>query len=449
MSKDIVLKHVSIDSFMGIDKSNPVVLDLAKHYAKGKNITTLSGNQGTRKTSTISALLFLLGANFDFDKDNLINITDDTINLENEFEVDGEQYRVKATKSRFLLEKLYANPGKEGKWVKEDSPKETLRKLIGNLGLSPMFLKEQSGEKQIDWFRRTFSDEENSKKETSIKTSLGKLVPARREANREYKRLQTVLNDSDLFINWEDSERRFKKEITIEAEQKKLNDLGKAADEYRNAENGMAIIGQQIESKTNEIERLEAALKVAKDEKEALLVRKTNGDEYLAQNVMAKTDYDDAQREFRLISQQLLEQKEWKEIKKLKDEMDQYETLVQDADAKKDKLKLDLMKVTKKYLPEIDGLEIKIATGMDDEEEGIYFEGKTMAQLSESELWGLFFKIWEQKDVRFVFIENVSSLGTDAVAILNMLAKNDVKIFATQMDRKKQSMKISFTDTVD
>lgn len=163
---------------------------------------------------------------------------------------------------------------------------------------------------------------------------------------------------------------------------------------------------------------------------------------------MVKTEYQEAEAAYMDINRVLLEQQDWKRIKQLKIDMDQYETLVQDADAKKDKLKMDLMKVTKKYLPEIEGLEIKIATGMDDEEEGIYYNNKTMAQLSESELWSLFFQIWEQKQVRFVFIENVSSLGTDAVGVLNMLAENGVKIFASMMDRKKGSMKISFTDTL-
>jgi len=445
---DINLKIVSIESFMGIDRSNPVVLDLEKHYSKGKNITTLAGNQGTCKTSTINALLFALGANFDFDKDNLINLTDGTLNLESEFEADGEQYRVKASKSRFLLEKFYQNTGKAGKWVPESSPKETLRQLIGNLGLSPMFLKSQDGAKQIEWFRKTFSDEENSKKEETIKNNLAKLTPARREAYKEYTRLKNVLTSSDLYINWEDSEKRFSKEVKIEEAKTKVELLKKGADDYVRAEDKLEMIKRDIERKKDVIELLKQQLGQAEKDLVDLQDKKVVGEQYLAANVMVKTEYQEAEAAYMDINRVLLEQQDWKRIKQLKIDMDQYETLVQDADAKKDKLKMDLMKVTKKYLPEIEGLEIKIATGMDDEEEGIYYNNKTMAQLSESELWSLFFQIWEQKQVRFVFIENVSSLGTDAVGVLNMLAENGVKIFASMMDRKKGSMKISFTDTL-
>lgn len=445
---DINLKSVTIESFMGIDKSNPIVLDLGKYYAKGKNITTLAGNQGTCKTSTINALLFLLGVNFDFDKDNLINLNDDTIHLENEFEVDGEQYRVKATKSRFVLEKFYQNPGKSGKWIPEGSPKETLRTLIGNIGMSPMFLKDKKGKEQIEWFRKTFSDEENSKKELALLTKLKQITDARREANKEYNRLKNVLNSNDLYINWEDSEKRFAKPVSIEAAKEKVDLLKKGANDYRLAQDRIELVKNSINTTKQTIESLKEQLAQAEKDLVTLEERKEVGDKYIAEHAMIVTEYEEAEQEYMNISQVLVEQNQWKETQKLKAELDEAEDLVQQADAKKDKIKTDLLKVTKKYLPEIDELEIKIATGLDDEEEGIYYQKKTMAQLSESELWALFFKIWEQKDVRFVFIENISSLGTDAVGVVNMLAEHGVKIFATMMDRKKESMKISFTDSI-
>src|SRR5687768_11360231 len=103
MARDIKLKRFEVGAFMGIDKNNPVLIDFSARKHQNKNITTFAGNQGTGKTSTITALMYALGATFKIDADNFINTTDGTIKDELEFEVDGVQYKVNATKSRFAL----------------------------------------------------------------------------------------------------------------------------------------------------------------------------------------------------------------------------------------------------------------------------------------------------------------------------------------------------------
>jgi hypothetical protein len=115
-----------------------------------------------------------------------------------------------------------------------------------------------------------------------------------------------------------------------------------------------------------------------------------------------------------------------------------------------DKLRLDLLKITRTYLPGIEGLEMKLKMGLDDEEEGIYYNGKSLAQLSESELWDLFENIWAEKGVQFVFCENITSLGSEAVKTLNRLVKEKkAQVFATAMDRSKKDMEIIFSTKID
>jgi hypothetical protein len=109
-----------------------------------------------------------------------------------------------------------------------------------------------------------------------------------------------------------------------------------------------------------------------------------------------------------------------------------------------------MLKITKTYLPPIDGLEIQVNTGIDNERaEGIYYNDKTLAQLSESELWDLFMRIWNEKGVRFIFCENINALGSEAIKTLNKLSKDGCTIFATQMDRSKKTIGISFEAKIE
>lgn len=466
MANDLHLIRAEINSFMGISAKDPIILDLQKYYAKGKNIAKLSGDQGTGKSSTINGLLYLLGANFDFDKDNLINTDDKTINEGLEFEKNGVRYRVKVTKSKFSLERFVPDAGKEGKWYGEDEPKTTLQKLIGNIGVSPMFLKDLDGDKQIDWFRKTFAggDDKAEKREKKLKENLKDLVTKRRDANREKTRLQKALEVNQMYQDKEANYKKFEKEVSADESKKRFEELQAQANNYDRAVEKLRQIGESlvtvdadVEREHDDYERKMRELKEAHDrkileletKKKSLQDSKENGDKYIADNATVKSDFEEAQTEYLEISKTLAEQEQWKSVLSMEKEMEEYNDAIVAADAQKDKLSLELLSITKKYLPEIEGLEMKVAKGLDDEEEGIFYHGKTLAQLSESELWGLFLLIWEEKGVQFVFIENVSSLGSKAIDILNDLSKKGIKVYASEMDRKKDTMKITFTDSLN
>ena len=146
----------------------------------------------------------------------------------------------------------------------------------------------------------------------------------------------------------------------------------------------------------------------------------------------------------------MTEQNEWKEMLAKEKQYNEAIDLNNEQEAKIAELRKDLLKLTKSYLPDIDGLEVRVKLSLDDEDEGLYYQNKTLAQLSESELWDLFIQIWEDNDVRFIFCENIQDLGSEAIKTMNRLVKEKkAKIFASEMERGKKEMEVSFETKID
>lgn len=191
-------------------------------------------------------------------------------------------------------------------------------------------------------------------------------------------------------------------------------------------------------------------LDIATQEEDNLFKRITKGEELIAQSNGIEKEYESANKEWLNISKTLAEQEQWKEVLAKEKEYNELLQGSMEADATLDKLRLELLKLTKAYLPKVDGLEVKIKTALTDEEEGIYYNGKTLAMLSESELWGLFAEhIWPFHEVKFIFCENINSLGSNAVSVLNKLAKDGAVIFASEMERSKKEREFSITTKID
>ena len=438
---DIHLKKFEAAAFKGIDSHNPVVIE----FPKNKNVIKVKGNEGTGKTSTIEALMYLMGAQFNVDMKSLRNL-EEGIDTNLEFEHNGSKYKIEANNTRVSLKELVGE-----KWVPENSPKELIRSMFGVLGVSPIFLRELAGKKQIQWFKETFGgDEEASKKELKVVSQINSVFDGRREVNRSVKAVKGWLDSNELYNDYETSQEKFKKPISAEKEQKRIKELAAKKSEYDKNKQGLQYLNQQLNQKAFDVADLEAQLSQAKKEKQELAARVKKGEELIASSNGIEKEYDAANKEWLNISKTLAEQEQWKEVLAKEKE---YNELLQgstEADATLDKLRLELLKLTKAYLPKVEGLEVKIKTAMTDEEEGIYYHGKTLAMLSESELWGLFAEhIWPFHDVKFIFCENVNSLGSNAVSILNKLAKDGAVIFATEMERSKKEREFSITTKID
>lgn len=444
-SFNLHLKRFEANDFMGIDQNSPVII----HFQPNKPIIKFSGDNHTGKTSTMTAIMYLMGAAFNFDTKNFINLSDDKLDAKLEFEYNGDKYIVSATKSRITLKKEYEN----GTYVSLNEPKTVLRKIFGNLGISPMSLKEMDGRKLIDWFRKTFSENEGDThaKETKLINGIKELELKRRYVNRDIQMLKGALETSPLYQNYEESLKRFSKPIDAKKEKKKLDELQIKKTEFDKAKSALNHLKEVSLKEEEEIKDLEARLKEAKERHKQTMERIKNGEEYINKNKNIEKDYELAYNEFMNITKLISEYNEWKNVLEKEKYYNELLQASMEADGLIDNLRNQLRELTKSYLPKVDGLEIKINTGIDNtEEEGIFYKNKSFAQLSESELWDLFIEhIWPAKGVHFIFCENISSLGSDVINTINKLVKEKkATIFATEMQRGKKQMEITISNKI-
>lgn len=452
----ITFKKLTINSFAGIDKSTPIVIDLEDYYKKGKRIAKLSGDQGTGKSSVLSAILYAAAQEFDFKLVNLINAKDGTISEELEFEKDGKQYKVKATKSKFELFRLFRD-GEETRWIAESDPKTNVTKLIGQIATSPMFLKSLDGKKQVEWLYTMLQvPAEVKEKEEKLKTSLKQITEARKEANKAYEGTKKMLLADEMYQDWEQSEKEFAAEKSAESEKKKLSELDSKISQFHAAEQKLATLKIKKEQEQREIEDIQEQINALQER----LKNKTqnlsdteaainSGEKWVSENKNVKEEHESALQSYMQIERYLVKKAQWEAIKKKKAEMDELETAVQEADAKKDEIREELRKLSAAALPPIEGLEVVTDESIEGKEIGVYVNGKTPAQLCESELFDLYFQLAEYKQIRILVIENLNSLGSAAVDTLNKLAEKGAYIWYSEMKRNQNKLKIEFTDKIN
>ncbi len=104
----------------------------------------------------------------------------------------------------------------------------------------------------------------------------------------------------------------------------------------------------------------------------------------------------------------------------------------------------DIQQLAKDVTPDIEGLEVVVGSIDSEKAEGVYFNGVNMAALSESELWDLCLQIWKLTGTAVVYIENSSSLGTDAIHRVNWFAEKGGHVFISTMQRGYKELKVSF-----
>lgn len=437
---DLNLIQFEAKDFMGISSDAPILIDFSK--SRG-NAVKLSGDQGTRKTSTITALMYIMGASFSVDTKNFFNQKDEAIDVELKFKYDGDEYQVVANGTRFQLKRKFKD-----RWVPESEPKNMLRKMFGNLGVSPMFLKDLRGKDQIKWIKETFGvEEEASKKEVKLTNGLKEAEVTRRDVNREIKSLKGALDVEPLYNDYENSLKKFGGVISAKKEKERYDELSDKVRKYDVAKNELSRLSSDLSSKQLEVNELEVKLEAAKKSALDMKGRIEKGKVWLDENKNINKEFDEASAAWMNLSKTLADHDKWKTILKREKEYTERQDAVNIVNDQIDKMRKDLLKLTKTYLPDVPGLEIRVKTGIDDEDEGIYYNNKSLAMLSESELWDLFVDhIWPAKDVFFIFCDNLSSLGSEALKNMNKLLKEKkAMIFASEMDRSKDEINITVT----
>jgi hypothetical protein len=466
MSQDqLTLRSVDVHSFGGINKENPIVLDLTQANKEGKNIIVAEADQAKGKSSWLAGLIYLASGWLQHKLDSYVNKKDNTISLDQIVERNGTKYKIKATKSRFTVERFFEYPTElekqkkkeDGQWVNQDNPKTLLKELIGIIGVSPMALKDMKPKDQMKWMRELagFSDEAEQEEE-KLKGAFKTAYDSRTDANREYNRLKTTLAANELFNNWEASEKIYSEEKTIEDAKKKLDEAIDHKTQLDNSvrwlktakEEGIPKLHKDMEDLNDELKRLQEKITNKHNEIDALKKRTNEAADWCIEHERFIKEYNEAQQEYDNISQLIIKQNEWKRVVQEKKDMDEFETLVQKFDSQKDDLQKQIKELIKKYTPNVPGLEIFVPNE-EEKREGPYYNEMSLAQLSESEIYGLFFRMWKTQDVKFVYIENANTLGSEAVGILNQLAEDGVKIFATLMNKEQKTIRITFMDRLN
>ena len=440
------------ESFAGINSEN--AKDLVIFFEdQNKRIVQFEGDQGQCKTSMLEFVKTTLGCDL---PPNAINSLDKDMRGTAEFMVGDEKYTVRITKSSFIIKT--EGPGKKGTI---NGPKGHLQSLIGNIGISPMSLKEMKGKDQIEWMRKMFRPtSEQMELEQRITSGHQKAYDERTDVNREINRLTKELNDCGYFTwiddaqSFESNEKYFQdynavnapNAINDEAINQEYQDAQKKVNVYAASKNKMETLRMALPPQEERVEELkkmleEAEAKVAetkqiieagekwmqenKDPKEELetIIEKMRNSSALKMAAKAIADADRKLSEFNAQIDHRM---------KLEAALEEYKSLhkqfVQDI------------------TPDIEGLELILGNWHPEKAEGIYYLNHSMFELSESQLWQLYFNLCKALGIKVVMLENISSIGTDGVNAIQQFADAGGYVFCTKMDRKNKGITISFHD---
>jgi DNA repair exonuclease SbcCD ATPase subunit len=294
------------------------------------------------------------------------------------------------------------------------------------------------------------SGEDASKKMKKLEADIENVFQARRDVNREIKALKGTLEMDVLYQNYEKSQNRFKAAPNPKKEKERMDAISEKKAAFDKAKTTLSSLEAQLESSDESIKELEERLDAERKNNAALRQRVDTGKKYIKENSGVEKEYEVANDSWLNISKEMAEYEKWKSVIAKEKELFEREDAAQGATGQLDSLRDQLLKLTKQCLPKVDGLTIKVAAGLDKEgqQEGIFYTEQPIHELSESEYTAMWCRIWDAAGVSHVFIENISSLGTDAVNVLNTIAKNGGMVFATKMDRKTDDISIAFMSEI-
>lgn len=444
--KMIDLELFEANSFAGISSAHPVVIDFTGRK-KNEKVIEFFGDQEIGKTSTIMGILYAMGATFNIEKKKLLNRDDKAIDVNLKFTYNGDQYHVVADESRTVLKKL----SESGKWKPEDSPMAMLRQIFGPVGLSPYQVKLMKPKQQIEYFLETFSPEGGvGKKLEKLEQEIENIFSERRDVNREVNALKNALEIEPLYQNYEKSMTRFAKPLSAEKEKAAFDAISKNKSDYDRYKENLNILKAEHKDTVSRIERLKQELADAEEMEKELSARVQKGDKWMEDNKDVPKDYEKAQKEWLNLSQTLADQEKWKDVLKKEKQFNEKTEEATDLTEKLETKRAELVKMTAKCLPKVEGLTVKFSAGLDKkDDEGVYYNGKPLHALSESAETTFWCQVFDAAGVNFIFLENTTSFGSKATAIFNELAKNGATIFGTRMDRKVKEMGVSFKTKIE
>jgi DNA repair exonuclease SbcCD ATPase subunit len=424
------LKKLEVNSFAGISPESPVVIDFTN-----SKFVKLEGDMGAGKTSMLNALLVACGQlSKDTNEKSFVN--NDTGKIDMNFSFVGKDrlsYEVRCTKSSFQL--TY-----EGNSVPE--PIKKMKELLGVVGISPMEIKSKPLKEIVRWLASysNKSAEEFEDQLMKYKTGIKTAREARAQANKGAKSLNEYLSNEEMFLSWEESEKKYSKEINLKEISSQLDVAGKNSDKLLQAESKLKQLNERKASIEEQINRL---TKEAEEVQKSIVI----GVKFVEENKTAKKEYDKVKLMYDNAAQESINYNKWKEIKRKKSEKDEYETLAQKADSKEKEILQSLKELQAEILPDIKGVELVTEDTHEDgvmKKEGLYFDGKNVVQLSETEWYSLVMQIWRKYKVKIVVIDNMQSLGSKGIELLEKLSNDGAYILAAQMNREQKTLQINY-----
>lgn len=482
------LKFISFkpESFARINKD----MDLFFVLDANKPIMGLEGDQGEGKTSLLNCLAYLMGGD---EPINAINSIDKNKKAELVFEntINNRKYIAKCTKSSFSVSRILDEDG-EMQMAPEKKPKEFLRDLIGPVGISPMFLKQQDSDEQLKWIRGLYKfTPDDIKVEQDILSKRKSAYSQRTVINRDIKRLRGELMPTNYFsYNKEErsltgnetfeKHKLFYKQDTTER-QKAVSEEFEAAQKLSNdvAEQQKDLDKNKLTLQKNEVE-LEA-LKRRIFELEGFQVELKDtiatSEKFIADNKGVEEKLEAAKDGLKKAGDWMVQKANMENIEKAYDLYNSQEEDWKNKDsliAEYDQKYKEFIKI---FTPNIPEMEVCIASDIDvaaerenymnahpdagakevdeyvmnlqhETREGIYYKGHSIAELSESELWDLCIQLWRVQGVQVILVENITNLGSQAVERINSFVADGGKVFYSAMDRTAPKLTVTFYDKI-
>lgn len=422
------LKKLEVNSFAGISPDSPILLDFTQ-----SNFLHVTGDQGVGKTSLINALLVACGQLSRTEKD-FINLDSGGIDINFEFVgKDRLTYVVRCTKSAFKL--TY-----EGALVAE--PIAKMKELLGVVGCSPMEVKSKSLREILKWLSSYSSKslEEYEADMKKFKDSMKAHQQTRAAANKTVLSLTQWLEAEPLFHKWDESAKKYTKAIDIEELSTELKVSGNKSDQLVRAREKLR--GQK-ESRV----KIQEQLDELNEQMEELNQRIGIGEDFVEKNKEASKEYDEVKSRYDNAYKEMSAYNMWQQVKEKKKEKDEFEKVSKKADASEKEIIQKVKDLQTEILPDIKGVSLITEDYTEagvSYKEGLYWNNRNVAQLSESEWWGIVMAIWKKYKVRIVVIDNFSSLGSKAADLLSGLAKDGAFILAAEMDRQQKTLQITY-----
>lgn len=485
------LVSVDIKSFAGINSENEDSALVVMFEPDDKNKLMLAeADQGKGKSSLLEAIKFIYTGS---EPANAINSIANDKKIRAEFTDDeGNRFILKITKTGFGIEKVVSKAGGATETSVIKSPKNWLRENIGPVGVDPHFLKNMSGVNQIEWYRSLVSfDEIGAAKEQELikakkmhkekrqavggeKNAMRKLLVA--TPYFKFDAAKKTLVETESFI---EDKKRYSQDINEKIQQVNqrynaaeigFNKCSEALDDIVNAEKTIISIDADIA----ELERKITELKKQKADYEAEILEKKP----LAETLDSKREaFNDVKAEVASLNAYVAEKTGFDNI------INNYQTYLtalkawQKADDDYNAAGIAIKELVSAACPTIEGVEVCISEDLDISEEmqkykeenpsatkeqieeyqvklelrnrnGLYYLGKSVTELCESELWSLCTLIWKFQSIPAIFIENVANLGSDAVNIVDGFLQAGGRVYASLMNREQKNLKISFHSTL-